>query len=109
MSSQVQVRQQADAHQPLDCNVVQDLAIAVIDSNEEHRHILAKNGGSFKVGSTWAADLLQEMDLRRRRCTTAAAHLPEDWQHQGQKLMLQVCLSHKLTIPMCGFRCTAGM
>ena len=86
----MQVKRRAEDHQPLDCNVVTDIAVGFIDADPEHRHILAKNGGAFKAEQSWASDLLAELSLKRRRCTTAASHLPDDWQQRIHKTTLQV-------------------
>jgi hypothetical protein len=46
----------------------------------------------FTAGETWCQQLLLELNLVRRKCTTQAAKLPADWELKGEKLICQVCL-----------------
>jgi hypothetical protein len=93
--SQMQVLRMVADKQPMDANVVSDVAIAVIKSLDMG-HLLHENGGKFKAGKTWCNTLLDECKLTRRKCTTQAQKLPEDWRALGHRLMLQVCLREYL-------------
>jgi hypothetical protein len=86
--SQMQVLRMVADKQPMDANVVSDVAIAVI-KRFNMGHLLHENGGKFKAGKTWCNTLLNECKLTRRKCTTQAQKLPEDCRAPGHRLMLQ--------------------
>jgi hypothetical protein len=77
--------------QPMDANVVSDVAVAIIKSLDM-ADLLHENGGKFKAGKSWCNTLLEECNLTRRKCTTQASKLPDNWRSLGHRLMLQVCL-----------------
>ena len=81
--------------QPMDANVVSDVAVAVIKSLDMG-HLLQENGGKFRAGKSWCNTLLEECKLTRRKCTTQAQKVPENWRNLGHRLMLQVCNSNRL-------------
>lgn len=58
--------------------------------------LLEDNGGVFKAGSTWCSELLHELGLTRRKCTTQASKLPEDWEKKGERLTMQACSRSQL-------------
>ena len=53
-------------------------------------HLLEENGGPFKAGATWCQGLLKSEGLAKRKCTTQAAKLPDDWEMQSKRLTGQV-------------------
>jgi hypothetical protein len=44
----------------------------------------------FKAGETWCQQLLLELNLVRRKCTTMAAKLPADIERKKERLTCQV-------------------
>jgi hypothetical protein len=85
----VQVQQMVADKQPMDANVVSDVAVATM-KHFGRPELLQENGGRFKAGKSWCNTLLEECHLKRRKCTTQAQKLPENWRALGHRLMLQV-------------------
>lgn len=75
--------------QPMDSNVVSDVAIAMI-RHMRQESILKEEGGRFSAGRSWCNKLLESCDLTRRKCTTQAQKVPDNWRALGHRLMLQV-------------------
>lgn len=65
-------------------------AISYMENNNLS-HLLHSRGGRFKAGKSWCNELLNDMELPRRKCTTQASKLPADWEIKGRRLELQVC------------------
>jgi hypothetical protein len=57
------------------------------------QHAPAIQDTGFKACDTWCQKVLFELNLVRRKVTTAAAKLPADWELRKQRLACQVCLS----------------
>lgn len=85
-----------DQNLTVTADTVANAAISYLENNDLS-NLLHKNGGRFKAGKSWCNELLTEMNLPRRKCTTQASKLPADWETQGRRLELQVC------------RCMAGI
>ena len=68
------------------------VGVVAKDYLQDHgaRDLVLEHGGLVKAGSTWCLTLLKEMGLSRRKCTTQAAKLPEDWEETGRRLTAQV-------------------
>jgi hypothetical protein len=85
----MQIRLRLDKGLPIDSNVVSVIAEAAV-RDAGHGNLV--DDGLFKAGKTWCNKLLLEMDLSTRRVTTDSAHLPTDWEQQGERLTLKVCI-----------------
>lgn len=84
-----QVQQMVADKQPMDGNICSDVAIATIN-HLGHKDILKENGGKFSAGKSCCNALLDECQLTKRKCTTQASKLPENYLSLGHRLMLQV-------------------
>jgi hypothetical protein len=72
---------------PLDAATVHVVALAYLKENAPEV-IMA----GFKACETWCQQLLLDLNLVRRKCTTQAAKLPADIQLKKERLSCQVCL-----------------
>jgi hypothetical protein len=79
----------SDKKLPLDAATVHSVVMAYL--RDAAPEIVDKG---FTAGETWCQQLLLELNLVRRKCTTQAAKLAADWQLKGEKLTCQVCLCH---------------
>lgn len=84
-----QVQEAITAKIPMTADTVSNIAVSYL---EEHglSGLLFKNGGRFKAAKSWCNVILSEMEMPRRKCTTQASKLPEDWEVQQERLNLQV-------------------
>lgn len=55
-------------------------------------HVLDK----FAACHSWCRALLRELNLVKRKGTTAAAKLPANWEERKNKLTLQVCTQNNM-------------
>ena len=70
-------------------------AIAYLQE-QELTNLIYGQGGRFKASKTWCNELLAEMNLTRRKCTTQASKLPADVDDKKRRLDLQV-RGHSIT------------
>lgn len=77
----------SDKHVPLDASTVHAVALAYLQDKAPE---VLDTG--FKAGETWCQGILHDLNLVRRKCTTAAAKLPKDIELRKERLSCQVCL-----------------
>jgi hypothetical protein len=85
----VQVQGMVDQNLTVTAETVASAATSYLENNQL-AHLLHAHGGRFKAGKSWCNELLSDMNLPRRKCTTQASKLPEDWESKGRRLELQV-------------------
>jgi hypothetical protein len=85
----MQIQAMSDENLPLAAATVHSVAMAYL---KKHAPQVIDTG--FKAGETWCQELLLELNLVRRKCTTQAAKLPADWELKKEKLSCQASLSH---------------
>jgi hypothetical protein len=89
----LQIKSMVDNNLAVDHSVVKSAAIAYLTIHAQH--VLPEGGGNFKAGRSWCNELLLEMGLTYRKCTTQSSKVPDDWEHKGTKLGLQARPYHK--------------